>query len=455
MEMESVALGTPLTFARSSPQETMDSNIKALMAPVSASWRRRISEPSVLLMGFFILLHLIQLIRILPLLNRIPVYLSLGCVSLIPIALSLRNISRWSRFSMVDIAWGVYLLVSLGSVVLFLQPSNPSHPESFAYGLYYFVLPMTVYSATKDLKGRQMQRLLDLVLRLNLFMAAFSLVLLWLRPAMYTDYLENMVLSGYTEYDIEAFYTRLQGYLGSTGTGITVACTIVLLGMSRRGPLFLTIGIVLCLIVAVLTYQRGTMAGSLLAVVFTVGARSRSLVGVFVILGVAALFYFIGVFVIDEVGRFSAEDYYDRLFLEGRYMLEGRGYGRGWRYITAFPFGVGLGGASSAADAAGLLSWGQVVDANFMRILVELGLPGLFAYLFVIGAAGISAIRSKTGWGWICILLIYSGIMMGTNTLDSYYVSHCFWLYLAVINGESKPPAQDVNGRHALALGHK
>jgi hypothetical protein len=112
-----------------------------------------------------------------------------------------------------------------------------------------------------------------------------------------------------------------------------------------------------------------------------------------------------------------------------------RGYAPGFKYLSEYPMGVGLGATSSAAELAGLSRWGQVVDANLMRIAADLGIIGLLAFIFVLGRAGLSALRTAQPVPWLTFLLAYLVVMIGTNTLDSYYVSHVFWFGVAAIEG--------------------
>jgi hypothetical protein len=112
-----------------------------------------------------------------------------------------------------------------------------------------------------------------------------------------------------------------------------------------------------------------------------------------------------------------------------------RGYGPGLAYMVDFPFGVGLGGTSSGAQAAGLAARGQVVDANFMRILTDLGLLGLWSFVAILFLAARSALKKKDdSVGWMLLIGLICLICLGTNTLDSYYVSHCFWMFLGAID---------------------
>src|SRR5438046_3549480 len=116
--------------------------------------------------------------------------------------------------------------------------------------------------------------------------------------------------------------------------------------------------------------------------------------------------------------------------------------------LRPFPLGVGVGATSSAAKNAGLLTEPEVADANFMRIAADLGVEGLALYLLVLAAAGWRAWQSRNRAAWLAILAMHSGIMLSTNVFDSYYISHTFWILLAVIDRDAEPvpavePARD------------
>jgi hypothetical protein len=71
-----------------------------------------------------------------------------------------------------------------------------------------------------------------------------------------------------------------------------------------------------------------------------------------------------------------------------------------------------------------------------MRIAADLGVFGLSLFLLVVGVAAWRAFRSPNRWAWLSVLVIYCGIMITTNILDSYYISHTFWMLIAMIDSQ-------------------
>jgi hypothetical protein len=188
-----------------------------------------------------------------------------------------------------------------------------------------------------------------------------------------------------------------------------------------------------------------------LALVYVIGLSGQRAV-----LRVLMLALFIGVLVYGAARWQTTEDattsrVVERMTTE---MIEGasefgerRGYGPGLRYLHSFPLGVGLGATSSAATNAGLVSKGEVADANFMRIAADLGISGLALFVLVLAAAAWRAYGSRHRAAWLTLLSIHCGIMLTTNVLDSFYISHGFWLLLAVIDCDYDPaPERAVQG---------
>jgi uncharacterized membrane protein YhaH (DUF805 family) len=125
-------------------------------------------------------------------------------------------------------------------------------------------------------------------------------------------------------------------------------------------------------------------------------------------------------------------------------LSDDRGYGPGLWYLSRFPLGVGLGGTSSAAHTAGLVSAGEVADANFMRIAADLGVFGALLFLSILALAVMRALNSPTRWAWLTILMIHCGIMITTNIMDAYYISHAFWMLIAMMDTDYNRAADAV-----------
>jgi len=92
-----------------------------------------------------------------------------------------------------------------------------------------------------------------------------------------------------------------------------------------------------------------------------------------------------------------------------------------------------LGATTSAADLAQANLGGQVVDANYMRILSDLGLPGLSLFLFINGAVLWSLRKKPNRFAFMAALAIYGIVALGTNVFDHYYMGHFYWLLVGIM----------------------
>lgn len=360
-------------------------------------------------------------------------------LSVVPIALALQYLlSRIARpLGQLDLWVLLYGLWCLGSGILFLQGGNPSRPAAFAYGVYSFVLPMACYFAARRMDRSQVLTLVSVIVLLNAFAIGYGIYMHFTRPAYYADFVTRTFSSmGATE-DWQ-FYARLQSYFGSTSVGYLAASGIVLATISVPAvKRFLPLLALLFTAGALLSLQRASMLGLVVALAYLLFV-SRGSVAVRLLTVVS----FVAAVAYGAVQLGSAADPL-RERVAGRAtedLVEGlssffkeRGYKPGARYLKEFPLGVGLGGTSSAADNAGLLTGPEVADANFMRIAADTGLVGLLLFLAVIAVAARVALQSEHRSAWIAFLLIHCGIMLSTNILDSYYISQSFWLLLALL----------------------
>lgn len=329
---------------------------------------------------------------------------------------------------------------SLASVVLYAQPANPSRLGAYAYGLYYFVLPILCYFAAKALPEERRVSLVSGLLLLNAGAILFGLYAYFVRPEYYTAYLTRMLAQTGAAEEWQ-FYARLQSYLGSTSIGYLGATSLILLSVAGRrvarlGPVLA----VLFVSGAILSLQRASFVGLGVALLFLAllaprRRMERAVVGLMVLPGLLAVGW--------QFARAEeplAMRVVERLTTEmGQGVsafAEDRGYAPGLRYLERLPFGVGLGGTASAAENAGLLPLGQVADANFMRIAADLGGIGLLCFLCVLGAAAGRALPVRHRNAWLAYLVVHCGIMLSTNVLDSFYVSQSFWILLAVLDGD-------------------
>ena len=407
----------------------------------------KVVAPMLSVKYFNLLVFYIVVLNLCPLLDLVnllpggkPAYI-VDMVTLLPILLALHYWRTFSianlRISFLDLAVTVYLILSILSIVLYLQPGNPSEIGAYFYGIHHFVLPIFLYYAVKTLNHSQQLGLLRLVCYLNITAIFLGIILFFWRPSFYHTFLVEKMLGTMGSLEDWQIFGRMQSYLGSTALGSVAATTIILLVVLKFPRNIAVIFLPITFLGVILTFQRGGFLASLIATLYaifkirgTFGYKFLLLI-IFAFLMTAGIAYYAN---IEGTALDRLVDKYSVYNLYYSFDNEKRGYVPGLSYFMDFPMGVGLGGTSSIADLMGLAERGQVVDANFMRILADLGLLGLFSFLAVLWAASRAALKRENGFGWLLLFGLIAAICIGTNTLDSYYISHCFWLFLGVID---------------------
>jgi hypothetical protein len=113
------------------------------------------------------------------------------------------------------------------------------------------------------------------------------------------------------------------------------------------------------------------------------------------------------------------------------------GYVKAGQIITMFPLGVGLGASLSASEQASNSGLGQVVDANFARILADTGIIGLMLFIAILVLALYKSIKKRSLLFFTITILLYSFQALGTNVFDSFICIHLFWIFLGILNNEN------------------
>jgi len=342
----------------------------------------------------------------------------------------------------LDISVLAYSAWCIASIVLYLQPANPSRTGAYIYGVYNLVLPIACYFAAKSVPRRDHTYLVTALVLLNGFAIGYGLFLYFTRPAYYVAYLSSRLAQTGAVEEWQLF-GRLQSYLGSTAVGYIGATSLVLITVASRQLRRLIPALAVLFIVgAALSLQRASFVGLALALIYLIflspqRIRFRLLT---LVTFTAALIYAVASFATkaDPLAN-TVEARATTDMIEGvRGFTQQRGYMKGLSYLSEFPIGVGIGGTSSAAESAGLLREGEVADANFMRIAADLGVPGLALFLLIVGIVLWRAWQSQHRAAWLVFLAIHFGIMLSTNVLDSFYISHGFWLVIGVIDADRK-----------------
>jgi hypothetical protein len=311
---------------------------------------------------------------------------------------------------------------------------------------------MLMYFAVKGIGDHDFRRIIRLLIALQVACALIGIALFFLQPDYYSEFLRDKL--GVSEN--WQIYGRLQSYMGSTATGILSAVAIVLLLNVKLLRLSRYALWLLLLLTILLTQQRGAYVSGLLATLYLLyKARLNPLqLGMVLVLMCAVLLAalnYLGLTADLFVGAVQSRIVEDLIFGDP---LGERvdAYQKGLSFLSEFPLGLGLGATTSAAQDAGAHFNGQVVDAYYMRIACDLGVIGLVLFVAVLVLATYSSVRNGLVHGFALIVIIYAIQSTGTNVLDSYYVSHVFWLLLGYVGATSNRAVnQAVDGRVARA----
>lgn len=348
-------------------------------------------------------------------------------------------------FSKLDFFVLLYIILSIFSFLLYLQPNNPASMLAYAYGIHHVVFPISLYFTVKYLNLDSQKFLLKYICYLNLFLIIVGFVMHYFKPDFFTEYLNNiLVQKGYTE--TWQLYSRMQSYFGSTSIGNIAGVTILLISMLKMKFILKTLIFSSMIVAAFLSHQRGGIIVVIIAASYYLFSKDKHFLKKSVSIIVIIFFIFLLVNAFEYISTRSTGLSFTRytknlivydIFSENILKERLGGYIKGWNFFLEYPLGLGIGATLSAADVSFAHPEGQVVDANFMRILADLGFEGIIIFIFIITFSIKSALKRKNPLAWVLLISIYCGQMLGTNVLDSFYVSHTFWLLLGII--DTKP----------------
>lgn len=389
------------------------------------------------LMIYITLLHLGPALHIFGMLpgGRVYVFTSVG--NAIALLFTMNYLGRASSsqrrsLTLLDTLVTSYLVWSICSILLYFQDNSPTALEGYFHGIHDFTLPICGYFLAKYFTSGQLTGGLRYIVLANAVAMLLGIYLYYQRPDFYTTFLQQNYFSRESGMEMWQLYARMQSYFGSTAVGIVSGLSIVLIRLLNPPIILAFAGVGLFCTSALLSMQRGGMAATAIALIyFLVFNKGRRFSGL-VVIGLGLLFSLFLLNTVDEEHGGLIEKILDRTTeVSGIYEARG-GYVTVWDYISEFPFGSGIGASGASSD--GLQDKGKVVDANFMRILADLGIQGLALFLVILVAAGLAASKRNDRMGWLTLLFIYFLVASGTNTLDSHYVSHLFWVLLAVMD---------------------
>jgi hypothetical protein len=295
---------------------------------------------------------------------------------------------------------------------------------------------MLMYFAARSLDAGDVSRVLFVLIGMQAFCSLVGIPLFFLRPDFYTAFLADRL--GYSA-DWQN-YARLQSYMGSTAVGILSAVAIVLLANVRMPSLLRYSLALLFALTIFLAQQRGAYVSGVLALGFLIYRAKLSALQLTVAVGATFAAILVGLNSVgldtDVLAGIFSNRIVDDLFMGdplGERMVS---YGKGVSFLADYPLGLGLGATTSAAQDSGAHVNGQVVDAYYMRVASDLGVHGLALFLVVLATAAIQSLRHSVIRGGAVLVAIYSLQSIGTNVLDTFFVSHAFWLLLGLSGTE-------------------
>lgn len=403
-----------------------------------------------IIFSYLVIIHLILLISIkfdIAILKPFPVIeiLSVGVIFFLIknnfIANALRN-KQTLLFHTISITIVYYLI----TIFCYFQYGNTYSIVNYIYGIHYCILPMLLFYIVQLLPVNEVLLLLKRILFLNFFMCFIGILFFLLQPDFYTDYLKKL-FTDLNLTELWQLYGRLQSYLGSTSVGNVATVSFVLTYfLIKKGSIkflyFFTFGITV-----IFTQQRGPILLLLLAVFiilinFLLNSSGTKKLLFFTILTISliGLVKLYSSLITDEVAEIFNYTV-DKIANEsnpGEVLSERAiGYVKASQIIKKFPLGVGLGASLSASEQASNSGLGQVVDANFARILADTGIIGLLLFLAILALALYKSIKSRSLLFFTITILFYSFQALGTNVFDSFICIHLFWIFLGILNNKN------------------
>ena len=360
------------------------------------------------------------------------------------IILSIKYFLRF-RFSNSDFLVILYLTISLFSIFLFFQRNNPASLLSYLYGVHHLVFPIFLYFVVRLLDSDSQKCLLEYICYMHIFLVGVGILLFYWRPGFYNDYISNLLIDvGVDKFRV---FLRMNSYFGSRVIGAVAGITILLLTYLGFGSNLSILTVILMITGALLAQQRGGFIVTSIAIVYYFFSRPQfKKVIIFSLVIIGLLFLFKNITDKYEYVGFYAMDRYEKLgsALSERFY---QNHVRGWDYFKEYPFGLGLG--ATAYRAYDLNPKGTIPDANFIRILADLGIFGIINFILILVFSIINATKKQNPFLWILLINTYCILALGTNVFDTYYLSQLFWVLLGIVN--TKESNQFQNSKSVLA----
>ncbi len=409
---------------------------------------------------YFGILNLIPFLSMLMVDKRIKPFPIVDIIAVYSIFLSIIYVheklykNSW-KLTILDFFVFSYLFISILSFFLYFLSGNATAVIAYVYGIHYLVFPIFLFFSVKLLSYEQQKILIKRIIFFNLFIIVIGFLMSYLRPEFYTAFLQDILSQkGYLENF--QLYARMQSYLGSTAVGNIAAVTILLITLVEMKLVHKMFIFWLMLLAGLLSQQRSAIVMTAIAATYFIFSRDKPFLKKTFFLFISVLIILSSFFLFlnnnEQVNYYVEYTFQNRIFNDlilGNPLKERESsYINGWNIFLEYPFGVGLGATTNAASAVQENRWSQVVDANFMRILADLGILGLIVFFMIFVFSIKKSFKHKEKFAWMLIILVYFIQAIGTNVFDSYYIAHSFWLLLGILDTKSKYVSQIHNLRN-------
>jgi hypothetical protein len=331
-----------------------------------------------------------------------------------------------------DIVIFIYILFSLFTIIMYINSEIDF--KAFYAGIAVGIVPVLFYFLTRLIYFKNIENYSNIIVKIIFIKLFISIILFTAQPDFYTDYL----LFSFKEleiFDNWKLYYRMQGLLGSTSIGVICMLSIFLLKSTSFNYLTKLLLAFFLLICSFLSFQRSSIFLTSIGFIYLILIEFKfSFVNVikFLIITIclmATLFYY------NQNFEYFLNPYLDRLFeVKDALSFNDRvSYIKSFELIKNNPFGTGLGSNTSIAESANYNPNGQVVDANHMRILTDLGPIGLLLFLFIFVNIVFVTIKKQIFDSYGFIIIGYNLQALGTNVFDSYFSGFLYWMIIAII----------------------
>lgn len=338
--------------------------------------------------------------------------------------------------------WGknvflIWFFYNILSILGYLWNGKPI--ECYFEILRPLIFPMLFFFVGNDYKEKG-NRFYDIYLISCIVCFVIGIILFVSMPPFYLDYLKRMMEDSWYEQNTSESYLMEFGRMSSffkdsyAISYLSVPALALSLGFMMKKTKFnqsvLYFFAFICFLSAMLCQQRAAMAGAMLVFVFFLFYNNK--ISKTKVIVVAVLFIVVGSIYIVNDERYDAINTMITSRFEDMSSKESLNSGRTDQYTSALDgcnnilFGDGIGSGSSIIRKYGFKG---VSDGEYVRILVENGIVGLFLFLLLI----VNTVKRcfndlKKHATELCIVCFFLLAMTGSNSLSiNFFYSCIFW----------------------------